>query len=373
VLGDSQIIDNGTNVGIGVSPSYKLHVNGSGYFTDTLYSVRAGGQIYIGGGNTASGLYQGTGSDILYIANWATSTLGVQINVASGNVGIGITPSYKLDVNGNIGISGNKFAGQSGSYHVISDQLNVTCITIGGTDPTNAYDNTSHLFRSRNGSSQYASIGTSGVQTSNHFLLPSANYITWGGVYGADIPTISGTSGGGTNGFLQFYPAGSTSGVKMALKRDGQLVLTSYTTSTSFTGTAAASLAVNSAGDVITIAPVQTTASGTYTPTYTGLANVDSTTAYTCQYSRVGDTVTVSGYVMINATADNTTTRLSITLPISSTTSSVNYANGTIAQVGGGAAGSIIGYGSNTAEIGFSVLANTGDVYYSFIFAYRII
>jgi hypothetical protein len=59
--------------------------------------------------------------------------------------------------------------------------------------------------------------------------------------------------------------------------------------------------------------------SGTYTPTVAGLANVDATTANECQYMRVGDVVTVSGRISIDATATGTLTRVSCSLPIAST------------------------------------------------------
>ena len=345
---DSQIIDNGTNVGIGVSPSYKLDVNGNTNVTGTIFS-----------GNTSSP----NGSIMLQDSYTSGHLSNIGSMYSGGNLMLGycVTPSTS---SATAFLSATSLTSFARSAIVVGSDISfytgaAQTVAIGSSVTT------LEVLKMTN-------AGTLQILQGD-LQLPTTKYITWGGAYGTDIPTISGTSGSGSNGFLQFFPAGSTSGVQMALRRTGQLALPSYTTSTSFTGTATAALAVTSAGDVITVASAGTTASGTYTPTYTGLANVDSTTAYTCQYSRVGDTVTVSGYVMINATADNTATRLSITLPVNSTTSSVNYANGTIAQVGGGAAGSIIGYGANTAEIGFSVLANTGDVYYSFIFAYRII
>jgi hypothetical protein len=213
--------------------------------------------------------------------------------------------------------------------------------------------------------------GTLQITTGN-LQLNTATYLTWGGAYGTDIPTISGTSGSGSNGFLQFYPAGSTSGVKMALRRTGQLSLPSYTSSTAFTGTSVATLAVTNAGDIITIAPQQVTASGTYTPTWTGLANVTSVTAFSCQYMRVGDTVTVSGWVTIDPVSDNTPTSLSFSLPINSNTSTVNYLNGTGVTQGGGAAASLSGYGSNFGE--FEVIPSLATaVNYAFHFTYRIV
>jgi hypothetical protein len=321
ILGDSQIYDNGTNVGIGdpaptvLIDAYKasngiIRVradNGGAFYvsnstkTGTIAAFGDAGGIIGSAVNTLALIFSGNVPLAFYVNGSERARF-----LTTGDFGIGTnTPVSKLDVNGSINIS-------------------------------------------------------------------SASYLTWGGAYGTDIPTISGTSGSGSNGFLQFYPAGSTSGVKMALRRTGQLALPSYTSSSAFTGTSVATLAVTSAGDVITVAPQQTTASGTYTPTWTGLANVDSVTAFSCQYMRVGDTVTVSGWVTINATVDNTSTSLSFSLPINSDTSVVNRLNGTGVQQGGGVAACLSGYGTNFGE--FEVLPSVDtSVNYSFHFTYRII
>jgi hypothetical protein len=308
------------------------------------------------------------------VAKWTSSTnlIDSQIIDNGANVGIGISPSHKLDVNGNIGISGTIFLSKSGTSNVIYDSTGGTSILIGSSaTATTYYLQTTHYFQSRAGV-DYLTLSSSVIDVKSNLNITSGNYLTWGGSYGANIPTISGTSGSGSNGFLQFYPAGSTSGVKMALRRTGQLALTSYTSSSAFTGTSVATLAVDAAGDVITIAPQQTTASGTYTPTWTGLANVDSVTSFSSQYMRVGDTVTVSGWVTINATADNTPTSLSFSLPINSDTSVVNRLNGTGVAQGGGAAACLSGYGTNFGE--FEVLPPVDTaVNYSFHFTYRIV
>lgn len=62
--------------------------------------------------------------------------------------------------------------------------------------------------------------------------------------------------------------------------------------------------------------------SGTYTPTLTEVANLDASTAYECQYMRVGNVVTVSGAVDVDPTTTSTTTKLGISLPVAS-----NFAN----------------------------------------------
>lgn len=58
-------------------------------------------------------------------------------------------------------------------------------------------------------------------------------------------------------------------------------------------------------------------ASGTYTPTLTNVTNLDGSTAYEAQYIRIGNTVTVSGKVDVDATA-GAATELGISLPIAS-------------------------------------------------------
>jgi hypothetical protein len=69
-------------------------------------------------------------------------------------------------------------------------------------------------------------------------------------------------------------------------------------------------------------------ASGTYTPTLTGVANIDATTAYACQYLRVGSVVTVSGRLDADATAAALTS-IGISLPIASNLASSNECAGT--------------------------------------------
>ena len=344
---DSQIIDNGTNVGIGVSPSYKLDVNGNTNVTGTIFS-----------GNVSSP----NGSIMLQDSYTSGHLSNIGTMYSGGNLMLGycVTPSTSSATSF---LSATSLTSFSRSAIVVGSDISfytgaAQTVAIGSSVST------LEVLRMTN-------AGTLQILQGD-LQLPTTKYITWGGAYGANIPTISGTSGSGSNGFLQFFPAGSTSGVQMALRRTGQLALPSYTTSTSFTGTAVAALAVTSAGDVITVASAGTTASGTYTPTWSGLANVDSVTAFSCQYMRVGDTVTVSGWVTINATVDNTPTSLSFSLPINSDTSVVNRLNGTGVQQGGGAAAALYGYGTNFGEFAVSPLVDT-SVNYSFHFTYRIV
>lgn len=72
--------------------------------------------------------------------------------------------------------------------------------------------------------------------------------------------------------------------------------------------------------------------SGTYTPALTIVSNLDATPAsFTAQYIRVGDTITVSGKVLVNPTTTLTLTQLGISLPIASALTQQEQASGTAA------------------------------------------
>jgi len=63
---------------------------------------------------------------------------------------------------------------------------------------------------------------------------------------------------------------------------------------------------------------VDTIETGTYTPTITPLANIDSITPKPLRYTKVGNMVNVSGQIDIDATAVDTLTNYRISLPVPS-------------------------------------------------------
>lgn len=71
------------------------------------------------------------------------------------------------------------------------------------------------------------------------------------------------------------------------------------------------------------------TSSGTYTPTLTNVANLDGSTAFQCQYLRVGNVVTVSGKVSVDPTLTASSTQLGISLPIASNLGTAQNCAGT--------------------------------------------
>lgn len=125
----------------------------------------------------------------------------------------------------------------------------------------------------------------------------------------------------------------------------------------------------------ITAILVTPTEAGTYTPTVTGVTNVDSTTANQCQYMRVGSVVTVSGSIDVDATAAAATlTAVGISLPIASSLSATtNLAGSGTANSNPFAPCQLSGDATNDrAELQFYATI-TSSVTCSFTFTYLII
>ena len=116
-----------------------------------------------------------------------------------------------------------------------------------------------------------------------------------------------------------------------------------------------------------------TLASGTYTPTLTNGVNVGASTAYQCQYLRVGSTVTVSGRVDIDPTSASTQTILSMSLPVASNIGATEDVGGTFntpqVEQGGGIYGASV---TDTAEFEF-VPASASNLANYFTFTYQVI
>lgn len=135
-------------------------------------------------------------------------------------------------------------------------------------------------------------------------------------------------------------------------------------------------LAVNfSAGTkaVFVSAPSAAILPQTYTPTISSEVNVTSGTAQLCDYTRVGDLVTVSGYVDVTVPAAGITgARLS--LPIASNFTTNYQANGTgsVNIISGANVTVLSNVANDTAQLNF-VAPGAGTFGVSFIFRYRVV
>lgn len=116
------------------------------------------------------------------------------------------------------------------------------------------------------------------------------------------------------------------------------------------------------------------TAFGTYTPTLTNVTNVTASTAFACQYSRVGNTVTVSGYCNVQATAGTTLTELGISLPIASNLANAQECCGTAAAYGTvNQSGAILADVTNDRASLRYLSVDTTNRSMGFIFTYQVI
>lgn len=111
-----------------------------------------------------------------------------------------------------------------------------------------------------------------------------------------------------------------------------------------------------------------------YTPTLTNVANLDGSTAYECQYMRVGGTVVVSGKVDVNPTAPAALTQLGISLPIASNLGAAEDCAGTAFASGIAGQGAAIrgDVANDRAEMVWISADVTNQPMY-FTFAYQII
>ncbi len=111
--------------------------------------------------------------------------------------------------------------------------------------------------------------------------------------------------------------------------------------------------------------------SNVYTPTLTNTTNLDASTAYSCQYMRVGAVVTVSGKVAMDPTATGNTV-LNVSLPFASDVSDDVQVAGTFHGLGSTEPGVIYGdAATNTAVFQHNAIG-TGNRTFFFQFTYRI-
>lgn len=117
-------------------------------------------------------------------------------------------------------------------------------------------------------------------------------------------------------------------------------------------------------------------AAGTYTPTLTNTTNVAASTAYECQYMRVGNTVTVSGKVDIDPTSAGSQTVLGMSLPISSNLGAEEDLAGSSSQKFASGINNFAIYGDATndrAKFEVSNASSGSNISFYFTFTYQVI
>ncbi len=113
---------------------------------------------------------------------------------------------------------------------------------------------------------------------------------------------------------------------------------------------------------------------GTYTPTLTGVANVSASTAFACQYLRIGSVIGVSGRLSLTATATSTLTQLGISLPVASNLANFEECAGTAVSSNiANQCGAILADATNDrAELRLNASSTSAQGIY-FLFIYQVI
>lgn len=112
---------------------------------------------------------------------------------------------------------------------------------------------------------------------------------------------------------------------------------------------------------------------GTYTPTLTSVANLDSTNAFAANYMRVGNVVTVSGRISVDPTASGTTTTVGISLPVASDFGAIEDCGGVSAAGEFAESGAIVADTTNNRATLTFQSASTASHTIAFTFTYRVI
>lgn len=158
----------------------------------------------------------------------------------------------------------------------------------------------------------------------------------------------------------------SIKGYLDGLNRKGALELTEA----SFNGTTVVCDSINVNGGGV----ISRLVAGTYTPTGTGVANLDTITMYQAQYLAIGNTVLVSGRFDANAAVTATLTQFRMTLPIASNLGATEDLGGAaFAPAVAGLGAAIKGDATNNAAFVEWVVTDTNDREYTFIFSYQVI
>lgn len=111
---------------------------------------------------------------------------------------------------------------------------------------------------------------------------------------------------------------------------------------------------------------------GTYTPTVTLVTNVDAATVTTCNYQKIDSIVYVYGEISIDPTANNSDTRVDITLPITTTISQTYNLAGNASAFDVSEALRIYGNTSNGKAVLRYKASDNASHTFSFQFQYRI-
>lgn len=291
------------------------YISGSGGTVTSVAASITSGAIAISGSpitttGTLSFTYTGTTSQYIR-GNGTLATFPSPTVVSAGNglflsgttVILGGTLTQSTDVNN----SGNTFLLHGTASNILRTvsgtfQSNIATSTISAALTAN--DTSTNLFSEVNSTAGISSLTAGNNTTFYNTLSVQPTFIR------AEVKT-------------------NTIPLYLQLNSTGQLQASAYGAGT-FSGTATYSLQVDSSGNIIE-GPVSggSTADGEYTPTLFNDANITASTTQILQYYKVGNRVTVFGYLTIQGAGGFVQAQLGISLPVASNLASKGQCSGT--------------------------------------------
>jgi len=217
-------VDANGNVTVGASATsnQSLRINSTGNNYLELSTAGATGEHKITAGNSASG----TAQLVFETASGGVETERMRLD-STGRLGLGTSsPAAVLHVSETSGTSAifertgsnGSFIGlkdASGSFSYLGTNNGVFSVQTSGS----GYSDKLVVTAAGN-----VGIGTTSPAVALHVngsaALGTAQNLSWGGAYGAGIPTIAGSASG-----LDFYPTGSTTGLNMRIDASGRLLV----------------------------------------------------------------------------------------------------------------------------------------------------
>ena len=285
-----------------------------------------------------------------------------------------ITNKANWDIAYNGRVASLTTSGSSGSATFISNVLNVPTYTIsgmGGIGVTDTATMLSSYYNKTASDSRFQPLEDQRVSTTNSVQHINGTFTGYayasGDVYSATRLKTAGNVvfDNDSTGLMSY-----TGGYKFYAVQAG---LNSWYTPQPITANSFVKIGGTSAQYLMADGSVSTggtTTSGTYTPTWGSGTNISSHVMYPCQWTRVGNVVTVAGQINVTHTSATTATTFNFSLPVSSTFTATGDLSGTVTGITSTSnpsqAGVIDWTGSNAVISYNSLLASPYQIYFTF-------
>jgi len=342
------VLTSGNQTGIGGNKSFTGNITVAGsIFGGNIYANENTASVFVGNGGTgastvtmyregtvdAYSAYNSAGN----VAKWQTGIFGANDSYRIRNQSSGTVDAVIIDASNNLSVVGSISSTPQGTlYGTASGSITSAQLATSLTDETGTgsavFGTSPTLVTPVLGNATGGTLSLSGKLTStlgnNTEIFNSASATT-----GYQFGRMTNTSGG-----LLWGIEGSAAGTLLTGgSAYGGFLTTGTSTNLELGTNQVKAITIDGTTQDVTIAnniTADNLLSGTYTPTLTNGTNVSSSTAYTCQYMRVGNVVTVSGRIDVTMTASNTATEISVSLPIVSNFSGTENLGGTGNGVG---------------------------------------